>query len=147
MGRKVIDPTFSIMKGIAIILVVAGHTCIPFIEHLVNQIHLPVFYFVAGYFFKEEYIYKPKEYLFKRIKSLYIPYIKYGFIFLLLHNVFCSLYLYPQNNTYDLFKYCKELIKLLVLMASNEPFMGAMWFLSSLLFVSLLFFIYFIHYQ
>lgn len=44
------DNVFDIMKGLAIISVVAGHCSVPIIEGFVNQYHLATFYFVAGYF-------------------------------------------------------------------------------------------------
>ena len=47
------NQAFSIMKGIAIISVVLGHcTTNSRIEAFVNQYHLAVFFFVAGFFFK-----------------------------------------------------------------------------------------------
>lgn len=49
------NQAFSIMKGIAIISVVLGHcTTNSRIEAFVNQYHLAVFFFVAGFFFKEK---------------------------------------------------------------------------------------------
>ena len=73
------NPTFSVMKGIAIISVVLGHCpALPFVGKFVNQYHLAVFFFVAGYFFKEKYLETPKIFIVKRLKSLYFPYVIYG---------------------------------------------------------------------
>lgn len=47
---------FSIMKGLGIIFVVAGHTAYSPVHNFVYLFHLAVFYFVAGYFFKDKYI-------------------------------------------------------------------------------------------
>lgn len=44
------DNVFNIMKGLAIISVVAGHCGVSVVEGFVNQYHLATFYFVAGYF-------------------------------------------------------------------------------------------------
>lgn len=49
MTGKAYNPTFSIMKSVAIASVVLGHCApSPFVEQLVNQYHLAVFFFVAG---------------------------------------------------------------------------------------------------
>ena len=45
---------FSIMKGLGIIFVVAGHTAYSPVHNFVYLFHLAVFYFVAGYFFKDK---------------------------------------------------------------------------------------------
>lgn len=94
------NPTFAIMKGFAIFSVVLGH-CAPFdfIEKFVNQYHLAVFFFVAGYFFKEKYLDNPHVFFWKKIKSLYLPYIAYCLTFLLLHNVFYKINLYAESLT------------------------------------------------
>lgn len=55
------------MKGIAIISVVLGHcTTNSRIEAFVNQYHLAVFFFVAGFFFKEKYVVTPMDFIWKR---------------------------------------------------------------------------------
>lgn len=47
------DSTFDILKGLAIIFVVIGHSRFPFVvEHFIVSFHMPVFFFVSGYFFK-----------------------------------------------------------------------------------------------
>lgn len=60
------------MKGIAIISVVIGHVFVQTnIEEFVNQYHLAVFFFVAGYFFKDKYIQSPQQFIKKEL-NLYI---------------------------------------------------------------------------
>lgn len=133
------DNLFDIMKGVAIISVVAGHCSVPVIEGYVNQYHLATFYFVAGYFFKTSYIDNAKTFVVKRIKRLYIPFVCYGLVFLLLHNAFCSLGLYPSGDTYSTNDFVHNGLRLLFQLTSFEPFMGAMWFASSLLMVSIVY--------
>ena len=61
------NQAFSIMKGIAIISVVLGHcTTNSRIEAFVNQYHLAVFFFVAGFFFKEKYVVTPMDFIWKK---------------------------------------------------------------------------------
>ncbi len=133
------DNVFDIMKGLAIISVVAGHCGVPVVEGVVNQYHLATFYFVAGYFFSPHYIDDAKSFVVKRIKRLYLPFVYYGLAFLLLHNVFCSLGLYRADAVYSTGDFFRNGLRLLFQLASFEPFMGAMWFAPSLLMVSVIY--------
>ena len=133
------DNMFSLMKGIAIISVVVGHCSVASVEGFVNQYHLATFYFLAGYFFKPAYLDIPKSFIVKRIKRLYLPFVVYGLLFLSLHNVFCRMGLYSANDVYTLSEFFSNAVKPVLLLTSNEPFMGAMWFTPSLLMVSLLY--------
>ena len=133
------DQTFNIMKGLAIISVVIGHCSIPEIERFVNQYHLAVFYFIAGYFFNPTYVDKPWIFIKKRINRLYLPFVYYGLAFLMLHNIFCNIGLYSHDAIYSWRNYATESLRLVIRITSNEPFMGAMWFASSLFLVSLLY--------
>ena len=133
------DNVFDIMKGLAIISVVAGHCSVPIIEGFVNQYHLATFYFVAGYFFNPCYIDNARSFVVKRMKRLYVPFVCYGLVFLLLHNVFCSLRLYPADGIYSAGDFVRNGLRLLFQLTSFEPFMGAMWFAPSLLIVSVVY--------
>lgn len=131
------NPTFSIIKGIAIISVVIGH-CVnsSFWEIFVNQYHLAVFFFIAGYFFKEKYLAAPKNYLIKKIKRLYIPFVCAGIGCALLHNALHNMYIY--SNVLTATDILKELFHVTVRMVSHETLMGAMWFCPAMLIVSLI---------
>ena len=124
------------MKGIAIISVVLGHVCIgTHIERIVNQYHLATFFFVSGYFLKETQIDNIKNFAIRKFVHLYVPYMKYGILFLLLHNIFYGWHL--ENNLYDLHTALHEIRNFTIGMTSEEPLMGAMWFCPSLLMVSI----------
>lgn len=133
------DNVFDIMKGLAIISVVAGHCGVSVVEGFVNQYHLATFYFVAGYFFSPRYVDDTKSFVVKRIKRLYLPFVCYGLAFLLLHNVFCSMGLYRTDAVYSTGDFFRNGLRLLFQLASFESFMGAMWFASSLLTVSVVY--------
>ena len=139
---KAYNTTFSIMKGLAIISVVLGHCAIhPFINDFVNQYHLAVFFFVAGYFFKTKSLTNFKSYALKKVKRLYIPFITYGLVFLLLHNILCDLYIY--DGKLDESEIVLGGLKLILRLVSSESLLGAMWFCPALLIVSLLSFFLF----
>lgn len=135
--NKTTNITFSIMKGIAIISVVVGHVFVRTdIEEFVNQYHLAVFFFVAGYFFKDKYIQSPWQFIKKRIKSLYFPFVILCSIFLFTHNLFTQFYIY--TTTLSTNNILTDFIDIIIRLNSNEPLMGAMWFCPMLLIVSIL---------
>ena len=92
----------SIAKALAIILMVIGHSGIkwdaPILFNMINLFHMPLFIFTAGYCFKWDYIDNVKIFIKKRVLGLWWPYVKYGTLFLVLHNVFFSLNIY--NDSY-----------------------------------------------
>ena len=88
---------FDNLKGLAIFLVVLGHLtfyrnydAIGFIRNFVFLIHLPVFFFVAGYFSKVG----PDEPI-KAFKRLFIPYI----LFCIIWELFNVYYLGESPNS------------------------------------------------
>lgn len=135
MVLKQYNPTFAIMKGIAIVSVVLGHCNVsPFVDCLVNQYHLAVFFFVAGYFFKGKYLDSPKSFIIKRLKSLYIPYVIYGLLALALHNIFCQIDIVSDYRSISSLVLGGQ--NLMFKLYSDEVLMGAMWFCPALLMVS-----------
>ena len=135
--QKVYNPTFAIMKGIAIISVVVGHcTLSKEVEAYVNQYHLAAFFFVAGYFLTDKYVFNPIQLIKKRINSLYIPFVVSCLACVLLHNLLCEFYVYstPLSLREMLIGGSNVLFRLF----SSEPLMGAMWFCPTLLFASVI---------
>ena len=124
------------MKGIAIISVVVGHVFVRTnIEEFVNQYHLAVFFFVAGYFFKEKYLFDMRSFIKRRVQTLYFPYIKLCILFALIHNILFNIKIYDTNWSLkeifiQIYYACIKLIP------GNDQMMGAMWFCPSLLIVS-----------
>lgn len=126
---------FSIMKGIAIISVVIGHCCrYEGVEPFVNQYHLAVFFFVAGYFFKDKYLQDVKGFVIKKVKSLYVPFVLSGLCFLALHNILVWMHVYDSPVTLE--QMGEGVFDLCIRLTSNESLMGAMWFCPTLLWVS-----------
>lgn len=100
MEQKIYNPTFAIMKGIAIISVVLGHcTLSKNVEIYVNQYHLAAFFFVAGYFLTDKYIANPLLLVKKRIKSLLLPFVISCLVCVLLHNFLTYIHVYNTTLT------------------------------------------------
>ena len=74
------------------IMVVVDHSGCPqplFLTDL--SMLMPIFFISSGYFFKDSWFDRKWEYVKRKFKNLYIPFVKWSIIFLLLHNVFFSL--------------------------------------------------------
>lgn len=138
-GDREYDSAISIMKGIAIIGVVVGHCVLSsWIENFVNQWHLATFFFVAGMCFKDKYTSQPQLYIKRRIRSLYVPFVEFGLLYLALHNFLY--WIHCVGNAYTFREMGCELFNLTIQLTSNEALMGAMWFCPTLLFTSIVMF-------
>ena len=83
------NTTISICKALAIICMVIGHADSP--HYLMNFIylwHMPLFFITAGYFFSTKYLNDEITFIKKRVKSLYITFVKWSVIVLLLNPLF-----------------------------------------------------------
>ena len=82
----------TIAKAIAIILMVICYAGFGSVFHqgaaFINMFHMPLFFFVSGYCFKEKYLSDGRKYTVNKIKGLYVPFVKWSLLFLVLHNVF-----------------------------------------------------------
>ena len=67
----------DLAKGFAILLVIIGHIeTIPYVKHLIYSFHMPLFFILSGYFFKNEESFRIA---FKKLFSnLIIPYLIVG---------------------------------------------------------------------
>ena len=77
--KKERDNTIDIAKGIAIILMCIGHSYCP--EQLCTFIylfHMPFFFMISGWFWKEKNVEHPINYITKKIKTLWIPFVAMG---------------------------------------------------------------------
>ena len=140
----------SISKGIAIILMVVVHS--RFSEYgsdFINMYHMPLIFFFSGYCFKEGYLFDFKTFAKKRIKGIYYPYVKWGLVFLLLHNVFFYLNIYNSefgfrgtvSYLYGYNDFLKRGIDIVISLSSAEQLLGGYWFLHSLFWGSFVFFL------
>ena len=108
-------PLYDVAKGICIISVVLGHLGIA--TRFVYFYHLPVFFFISGLFLNAEK-YSFKDFLLKKIKSLYVPYVIISLLFAIIFDF--------QNM-----KNIKYVLRIF-LFDSKAPFTGTFWFISCL---------------
>lgn len=140
----------SVCKGIAIILMVLGHTDAPYnILGFVYPFHMPLFFIAAGYFFSRRYLDNPWIFIRKRIKGLYLPFLKWSIFFLLLHNLWFHLGILNEEygnwsggvtHPYSLDDAVLRLVLMFTGMAGYDEFMaGAFWFFRGLFLASIAF--------
>lgn len=132
-------------KSLAICLMVIGHSgTYDWLRSCIYVFHMPLFYVISGYCFKEEYCSKPILYLKKRAKSLYFPFVIGGGIFVILHNVFQDIHLLvfvPDSylwRRYDMMDVISRIIDIFRFLHVEE-LIGGFWFLPSLFWSSILF--------
>ena len=137
----------DIAKALGIIAVVLGHSGVPSLEHFVNLYHMPLFFFISGFFYKDKYTADPITLVKKRLISLYKPFVIYETIFLLLHNFFFKINVYSILFDvgsgriilpYDTVGFIKGFLSIL-LFAGREPMAGVFWFFTTLFFVNIAF--------
>ena len=141
------DNSVSIAKGIAIILMVLAHTRFSeYGNYWINMFHMPLFFFFAGYCFKDKYLEIPSDFVIKRIKGLYKPFVKWSLIFLVLHNLFFYLNIYNGefgfrgivSHLYTWQETFKKAVFIVTKMSDTEQLLGGYWFLKSLFWGSLI---------
>ncbi len=69
-GNKTRDAGIDIAKGIAILSIVAGHLGVGWINSIVFTFHVPLFFILSGYFFKDR-----EGVIKKYAQRLLVPYI------------------------------------------------------------------------
>ncbi|SCN25712.1 Fucose 4-O-acetylase [Clostridium sp. N3C] len=125
------------VKAFTIIAMVIGHAEGP-IKWIFYQYHMALFIFISGYFYKDFYSDKPQTLIFKRIKTLYLPFVIYEIIFVALRNVFFAFNLTESKYVYNkdlIIKVAKGLLKFNI----TEAHIGSFWFLKTLFIVTIAF--------
>ncbi len=137
MTKEKQNSFFSIYKGIGIILIVIGHAAFytP-IYYFVYLFHIAIFFFVAGCFFNDKYLETPLLFLKKKIIRYYIPWVVFGVVFVLLHNLFLkySLITYDSHTKvyfqpYNLRDLVEKIFSVLIFFKWKEPLLAPLWFL------------------
>ena len=151
MEKKVLFVDY--VKGIAIILMVLLHSSrwieSGYVGHLVCLFHMPIFFVVSGFCFKQKYINDHKGFLIKRIRGLWYPYVKFGLLFLVLHNIFYYMHIYDSHygsytgvtsKLYSISDYLLQFQRV-IRMVGTEQLLGGYWFLHALFYASIISFI------
>ena len=123
MGKKRVA-YLDIAKGIGIILVVWAHARGPFSNYM-YLFHMPLFFLISGDLYNEDKSFK--DFLFGKVKSIYIPFIMWNILAVLIKTI-----LFPGRLTSNV----KLIGQILLTLNKDGQFFGATWFLGSLFLVS-----------
>ena len=143
------DDSVSFAKGIGIMLMVLGHTFFSAYGYrVIYMFHMPLFFFLSGYCFKKVHLEDFRNYAKKRISRIYVPFVKWGLIFLLLHNIFFHLNIYNDtfgfegvvSQLYGVSDYLKKAFLIFFCLSGNEQLIGGYWFLHTMFFASFIFY-------
>lgn len=116
---------FDLMKGFAMLSVVLGHIYMPCFFQLY---HIPLFFFVSGFFFKEKPV---KDYIKGNCKQLIKPYIVVGVIISLVYLLF---YGFPYFKLYAI-----DLLLGTSIKNDLRIYLGPIWFLLTLFWVRIIY--------
>lgn len=149
------NPVIDILKGLGIILMVAGHSGFPF-TRFIYLFHMAIFFMASGFCFKSESsanVGTTIKFIKRRFIILWLPYVVWTTLFSLLHNVFISLNVYTNNplifnytdiergGLTDIWSY-KTILKnicMSLLLSGGTQMGGALWFICILMKISLLY--------
>lgn len=139
----------SIAKAVGIILMVLAHTRFSEYGNLwINMFHMPLFFFLSGYCFKDSHLSDPKNFVIKKVKGLWLPFFKWMTLFAVFHNLLCFVGFYSDNpqflgakgepiSYYHMSEYPSIFFNI-VLMKHIEQLLGGFWFLKTLFYASLI---------
>ena len=146
------NTTISIAKGIAIILMVVAHAEAPgWLCKFIFEFHMPLFFMTAGYFFSLNYLNDEATFVKKRVKGLYVPFVKWAVFFLIIHNWMFDLGILNETfgneaggvtHPYSWHQIQQNLWTIVTAMAGYDAFLcGAFWFFRGLFVASILYLI------
>lgn len=139
---------WDVLKGLGILAVVIGHSgCPEPLQRFISAFHMPLFFIISGILLNELYFDNKKIFIKKKVKSLYIPFVKWALIFILFHNIFFyfgilnSTYGYAGNTDrwYTFQDVVYSLFVAIISMNTFEHLLGAFWFIKALFIGSILF--------
>ena len=124
----------------AMLMVIWAH-CGAIFTPVINFFHMPLFFYISGYFFQERDFY---YYFSRRMKSLYIPFLGYEIVFLTLRNLFLNIGLYTSADWSWMVavRNIRDLAPLLVhilLFDNVDELLSTLWFPACLFFVELIY--------
>ncbi len=148
------NTTISICKAIAIILMVMGHAdCPSVLSNFLYEFHMPLFFMAAGYFFSLRYLDDEATFVKKRLRGLYLPFLKWSVIFLVIHNLWFRIGVLNEQygnwtggvtHPYNWHQACQRLWNMVSAMGGYDEFLlGAFWFFRGLLVASILYLVVF----
>ena len=132
----------TMTKAVGIVLMVLAHTLTygTVLRSVIYTFHMPLFFIMSGYCFKEKYLGDAKQCVVRKIKGIYVPFVLFALPFLALHNVFCSWYFYEPDWLYGWKDFAWNAGRIVTRMSHNEGLLGTFWFLKELFWGNMIFY-------
>ncbi len=128
---KKIYKEIDILKGFGIIFMILGHVSIGYpIEKYISSFHMPLFFCVSGFLYVNRNL-DFKSFNQKKVKRLLRPYVIFG----IFHYIVKVPYLIIKNENI-----LEPLYHLFFFNNDKLPICGALWFLTALYFVYIIYF-------
>lgn len=133
-------------KGLVILLMVMVHGGSPqWANGYIVMWHMPLFFIMSGYCFKEKYLSDARAFAMKRVKGVWWPYVKWTLFFVILHNVLFHLNVYNDvfgfngqvSHLYTWREFGVAIVKTFYF-GTGEQLLGGYWFLKELFWASLI---------
>ena len=121
------NQTLDIMKAVGIFLVIIGHNSSGILTNYIYSFHMPLFFIIAGYFWKERNIVESFVNDFKRIL---LPYISYFIIFAVFGYIYKGISCGAIIQ--DVFKICWGSCDRINIAEHHIQGVGFLWFLPAL---------------
>lgn len=148
------DPVFSVVKALAIMLVVVSHAGSPaWLSRFAFEFHVPAFFICAGYFFRAATPQEEYRFLCRRVSGVYRPYVCWSLVFLCLHNLLYPLGLLSERfgnavggvmHPYDWTAFCRRLWSIVFNMSGHDEFLaGSFWFFRAFFIAGILWLVLF----
>jgi fucose 4-O-acetylase-like acetyltransferase len=130
-SRQKLDSRIQIAKALAIIMMVVGHSgCPQGLLDFIYWFHMPLFFFVSGYFFKLSSCDRKWDFVKKKFRQLCVPFIGWSLVFLCFHNVLEHWHII-NKGLYQPTDFLTQGLKYLT-MTGSEQLLGGFWFLKDL---------------
>ena len=127
-------PWIDILKGIAIFSVFLGHmtgmghgTLSGIIHMWIYSFHMPLFFFLSGCVFSIDKYKDYKQFLIKKVKTIYFPVICFTFLSTIFDMLYYGLLLHNENYTVS--KYMNDIVGILLQQRGKNDIL---WFLPCL---------------
>lgn len=126
----------DVYKGIGVVLMLMGH--IGFGEvfsHMIHAFHMPMFFWVSGFLYKETENLTFGNRIRKKAVSLLVPYFMFG----LVNYIIWAMMIVWKGYQWGLKDFLNPLVHLLTINTTKLPIAGALWFLTALFWTNLFF--------
>lgn len=130
----------DVARALGLAAIVFYHASPPdSVRHVLLSYGLGLFFVISGYLFKDTYSQRPLEYVWKRFRRLWVPYVGWGLFFLALHNVLLRIHVYSTSTgfqgqatqLYGISDFMRQGLRILAF-SGTEQLGGALWFLPML---------------